>query len=954
MNNNCFNRVINKPTVNKVFGIFLQRLKIIFLLNFLMMCLVQVNAQVTTDPEMPYDNQSVTIYFDASAGSQGLINYSGDVYAHTGVITDQSSSSSDWKYVKADWNENIEDCKMTSLGDNQYSLTISTSIRDFYGVPDGEKIEQVALVFRSSDGSKEGKTADGGDIFISVYTNDVTVTINSPKESAIYKTGASVPVSVSATNATSVSVFLNSDAIASSTGEDISTSIVAGEIGEYILTAEATDGSSTVSVSNTFYVRGDVVEESMPEGMRRGVNVVDDQTVTFVLYAPDKAFVYVIGSFNDWETSEAFLMKQDGDYFWLTVSSLDKDTEYAFQFFIDGEIRVADPYTNKTLDPNDQYISSSVFPGLMDYPDDETTNVASVFKINSEAYNWVVSDFASPEKEKMVIYELLIRDFTDAGDIKTVTDSISYFVDLGVNVIELMPFNEFEGNDSWGYNPSFYFATDKAYGTANDYKEFIDVCHQNGIAVLMDMVLNHSFSQSPFVRMYQDEDGNPSANNPWYNQEHNMKEPEAQWGYDFNHESEDTQELVDSICNFWLTEFKLDGFRFDFTKGFTNTEYPVGDWASAYDADRIAILERMVDAIWTVKSDAIVAFEHLSDNSEETELANYGILPWGNHNYNFNEATMGYADNSDFSWASYKNRGWEGPNVINYMESHDEERIMYKNISYGDSNGDYDVTDLETALERTGAAAAFLLTIPGPKMIWQFGELGYDYSINYCTDGSISDDFRTSKKPIAWDYYNDEDRKALFDVFSRMIQMKTSEPVFSSDDFEMDVSGAGKVIKLNYTGSDLRLVGNFDVEDVYVQPDFSSTGLWYDYFNGDSIEVTNTNMQVLLAPGDYILYCQKKMEGFTPGNVTSEIDSVAGESAFVYPNPVSEVLYVNGGNTSFTKISLNSISGDLLLEKNGHDMKSTTIDVSNLSSGIYMVHLIGNNNVNRVFKILKE
>ena len=333
-----------------------------------------------------------------------------------------------------------------------------------------------------------------------------------------------------------------------------------------------------------------------------------------------------------------------------------------------------------------------------------------------------------------------MRDWSANGDINTVTDSINYFKELGVNVIELMPFNEFEGNDSWGYNPSFYFAPDKAYGTENDYKAFVDACHQNGIAVFMDMVLNHSFGQSPFARMYLD-DGMPAANNPWYNREHNMLEPEAQWGYDFNHESTETQLLVDSINEFWLTEFKIDGFRFDFTKGFTNTSYPVGDWASAYDQSRIDILTRMADEIWKVKSDAVVSFEHLSDNSEEKVLADYGILLWGNHNYNFNQATMGY-DDSDFSWASYQERGWDNPHVINYMESHDEERIMYENLAYGNSSGDYDVTDLATALERTGAAAVFLISIPGPKMIWQFGELGYDVSID--------ENGRTGRKPIKW------------------------------------------------------------------------------------------------------------------------------------------------------------------------------------------------------------
>ncbi|WP_234408555.1 alpha-amylase family glycosyl hydrolase [Marinilabilia salmonicolor] len=231
-----------------------------------------------------------------------------------------------------------------------------------------------------------------------------------------------------------------------------------------------------------------------------------------------------------------------------------------------------------------------------------------------------------------MIYELLIRDFTSAQDIKTVTDTLDYLQRLGVNAIELMPFNEFEGNDSWGYNPSFYFATDKAYGTVNDYKEFVDECHARGIAVIMDMVLNHSFGQSPLVRMYWDGE-KPAANNPWYNRDHNMENTAAQWGYDFNHESAYTRELIDSINSYWMSEFRIDGFRFDFTKGFTNTPYGTNSWASDYDASRIGILKRMTNEIWERNSDAIVIFEHLSDNSEERVLADHGILLWGNMNH---------------------------------------------------------------------------------------------------------------------------------------------------------------------------------------------------------------------------------------------------------------------------------------------------------------------------------
>ena len=605
----------------------MKRNRLYLLIMFCFMAMY-ISAQVTTNPSPPFDDQSVTITFNAAEGSQGLMGYNGDVYAHTGVITDQSTSTSDWKYVKSDWGVNIEACKLTSIGNDQYTLEISPSIRDFYGVPAGEKVEKIAFVFRSSDSSLEGKTSAGSDIFVDVSTNDLTVSIDAPNENSIYSEGASIPVEVSATNATGITIYVNEVEIESVSASSLSSSITAGTLGRYTLKAEATDGSATISDEITYNVRGEVVMETMPANLKRGVNINEDQSVTFVLYAPDKEFVHLIGSFNNWQISNDYQMKKDGDYFWLTLNSLDANTEYAFQFFIDGIVKIADPYTNKTLDPLDQYITEDIYPGLMTYPYDLTSEIASTFIINKEEYNWQISDFSSPEVTKLVIYELHIRDFTDNGDIKTVTDSIEYFKELGVNAIELMPFNEFEGNDSWGYNPSFYFATDKAYGTEYDYKEFIDVCHQNGIAVFMDMVLNHSFGQSPFARMYLD-GGKPASNNPWYNRDHNMQNPDAQWGYDFNHESLDTQELVDSICSFWMSEFKLDGFRFDFTKGFTNTSYPADSWASDYDQSRINILMRMTDEIWNRKSDAIVAFEHLSDNTEEKILANHGILLLG-------------------------------------------------------------------------------------------------------------------------------------------------------------------------------------------------------------------------------------------------------------------------------------------------------------------------------------
>lgn len=136
-------------------------------------CFITQAQVITTDPEFPTADEPVTIRFDATQGTGGLANHNGDVYAHTGVITDQSTSGSDWRYVIANWGENVDKAKMERVSDNIYELKITPSIREFYGVPGGETIEQLAFVFRNSDGSKEGKAKGGEDIFAEVYQNQL-------------------------------------------------------------------------------------------------------------------------------------------------------------------------------------------------------------------------------------------------------------------------------------------------------------------------------------------------------------------------------------------------------------------------------------------------------------------------------------------------------------------------------------------------------------------------------------------------------------------------------------------------------------------------------------------------------------------------------------------------------------------------------------------------------------
>jgi hypothetical protein len=480
---------------------------------------------------------------------------------------------------------------------------------------------------------------------------------------------------------------------------------------------------------------------------------------------------------------------------------------------------------------------------------------------------------------------------------------------LGINAIELMPVNEFEGNLSWGYNPSFYFAFDKTYGTKNDLKQFIDECHSRGIAVFTDLVLNHSNSQSPLVQMYWD-GSSVISESPWYN----VSCPHSNWcwGYDFNHESKATQYFVDRVTEHWLTEYNIDGFRFDFTKGFTNTP-DANAWGP--DASRIAILKRMSDAIWAVKPGAKVIFEHLAENSEEKELSDYGILLWGNMNQTYNEATMGYneSNKSNFSRGVYSERGWDVPGLVTYMESHDEERLMYKNIQYGNSNSEYNIKDLATGLKRIETAAAFFFTVPGPKMIWMWGELGYDYSINTCTDGSV-DNCRLDLKPIRWDYYNDSKRYRLYKVFEALIDFKKTE-YCGTNDFDYNFTGELKTLHLNLPAASATIIGNFGITEGSVNPVFQHTGTWYDYMSGESFEVSDANAQVTLSPGEYHIYTDVQLPKPDVPEASATIQTSDNSAFNLYPNPViGDLLYVNYNVSAAQNIGLElfNISGELL------------------------------------------
>ena len=881
------------------------RMKKIAVITSLIFSFNALFAQLTTNPVFPAADDPVTIYLDATG--TGLEGYTGDVYTHTGVTVDGNQ----WQNVIGSWGNNTTQPMLTNVGTDLYELEITPSIRDFYGVSASGVITELSFVFRSEDGSQQTSP----DIFIDIYEIGLNINIVEPSVSGvILELNDILDVNAAGLGSDSLALFLNDVWTASATGEELLYTITANSYGKFRAKVFAYANSNSVVDSFYYFVRPAVTIENLPSGIIDGINYIDNNTVILCLYAPEKDYVFAIGDFSNWEVGDDNYMKRTPDNmrYWIQLNNLVTNKEYIYQYFIDGTIKVGDPYADKTSDSwNDHYIENSTYPDLIEYPDGKTTGIATVFQTAQDEYQWNINNFQGPDNTDLIIYELLIRDFVEDRNMQALIDTLGYLSTLGVNAIELMPVNEFEGNLSWGYNPSYYFAFDKYYGTKNKYKEFIDIAHEKGIAVIMDIALNHSFGQSPMVMMYWDAVNNrPAANNPWYNQ---VAKHDYNVGYDFNHESEATKQFVFRVLKYWMNEYKVDGFRFDLSKGFTqnNTLGNVSAWGQ-YDASRISILKTISDTMWAVNPNSYVILEHFAENSEEKELAEYGMLLWGNINYGYAEAAMGWNSTSDISWASYQARNWTEPNLISYMESHDEERIMAKNLAYGNSNGSYDIQELNTALERIELAANFFFTIPGPKMIWEFEELGYDYHINY--PGTIGgSEYRTHEKPVEWGYFFNEKRNRVFSVFKALLDLKANEPAFKSTDFQISVGNwAMKRININHSDMNVTIIGNFDVAAGTIDPNFQNTGWWYDFFAGDSINVTDVNASISLAAGEYKLYTTKRLEkpSLMTEIFTPELESFGTNNIDVFPNPSADNFFFRIKNIKSNKVRL-TISNSL-------------------------------------------
>lgn len=589
------------------------------------------------------------------------------------------------------------------------------------------------------------------------------------------------------------------------------------------------------------------IERQRPAGVSNGIYYgADGTSVTLCTYAASKTQsakrVFLLGDMTDWKLSADYQLFKDGNYFWITLTGLTPGQEYRYQYAVeraDGvKKQISDLYSEKVLHPDDQYEPKAVDPNLLDYPTGKGADgYVTVIQPGKPKYQWsdATLNFQRPNKNNLVIYELWIYDYTTGsngygGSLKGLMKRLDYIQNLGVNAIELMPICEFDGNYNWGYSPNHYFAPDRAYGSEEMYKEFIDECHKRGIAVILDMVFNHATGLNPMNKLYPY--GTDLANNPWFN----VTAPHSDNVYeDWNHGFEPAHEMFIRALKYWLTEYKVDGFRLDLSHGLCSDKAntSVGNLKDYYDK-----------GVKAVSPTAYMICEHWGSNmgTERPQLISYGMQCWNNTTNAYCQTAMGWLKDGD-GFGEANRDGY-----VSYCESHDEERMQYKCKKYG--NGDLQ-TNTAARLGRIAENVAFNVLLNGSHMLWMWEEIGYDFSINCDVDhpNAENESYRCSKKPrpdaIGRNYFTQANRVAAFTKCAQVITLRTQlmPEVFEGNPTSQNISSGAQLRKIQW-GSNVFAAANFDVTTN--QAVTLPSGTWYDYLDG----ATQASGTYTLAPGE--------------------------------------------------------------------------------------------------------
>ena len=275
---------------------------------------------------------------------------------------------------------------------------------------------------------------------------------------------------------------------------------------------------------------------------------------SFRVWAGSATSVVVVGTFNNWSTSANPLVREGATQIWSANVSGARPG-HQFHYLINGQHRRRDPRSTRIV----------------------KHDVADSIIYDQNAYAWKSGNFVPPSLEEMVIYEMHIGTFNDphpetggSASLDDARQKLDYVASLGANAVKIMPVTEFPGLHSWGYNPTDLYAVDNLiYGGPDALKRFVDDAHQRGIAVILDIVHNHYSDAAASDNMQYslwNFDGNPGPLGGGMYFYQDAAKAQTQWGPRPDYSNEQVRAFIKDNVRMWLSDYRIDGFRWDATK----------------------------------------------------------------------------------------------------------------------------------------------------------------------------------------------------------------------------------------------------------------------------------------------------------------------------------------------------------------------------------------------------
>ncbi len=534
-------------------------------------------------------------------------------------------------------------------------------------------------------------------------------------------------------------------------------------------------------------------------------------SIEFKLWAPYNKSAVLIGSFSNWEEVP---MKKGKDGFFRTKVKLE-DGLYSYKFKVQSKSWFFEP--DQWVEVNDPYATDI---------DDATQNCNVRIKDGErivDTYVWKNDDKPLPADHELVIYELHVGDFSGGeddpyarGKYKHVVEKLDYLVELGINCIELMPVKEYPGDHSWGYNPRYFFATESSYGTTEELKALIDECHGRGIRVLMDGIYNHSESESPLTQIDHDY---------WYH--HSPKDPDNNWGPEFNYEFYDekfetypARRFIGDVVRFWIEEYHTDGIRYDAARQLGN-----------YDFMHWIVQE-------TKKTAGMKPFYNIAEHiPQDPAITNADGPMDGAWHENFYSAMIDHLCNEQFdlerlkSALDAKREGYLGAtNVVNYLTNHDHNHLMYE-------LGERGILE-EAAFKRAKLGAALLMTAMGVPMIWM-GEEFAEYKPK-----------TPEQNKIDWTLLENDKNRSLNDYYRGLIFLRKNNHALYTENIEFFHEQADDRVlaytRWNDEGSRVIVIANLSgnyLKD-YTIPHMPADGTWHEWGGNYDVKVSDNTLVI--------------------------------------------------------------------------------------------------------------